>query len=208
MKRIVTIVFFFTCFVAEGQSLTGKYDTYNDSHTNIKHYEELILNSDSTFSYFTRMEFIKIEKKGVWFMVGDTVVLNENNPCCKEKIIVEEKCSRSVPKGKVKFSVSSIHGDIINYQLVVTDKESTQTIWSMTAITEVKIKRLKKFYFIINSLVYSPEYVVKSSKSNEFKVQLAPSRFFFNEKWLVKNGMIVPIGWDNQYAKYYLSKQN
>ena len=69
-------------------------------------------------------------------------------------------------------------------------------------------KRLKKFYFIVNSLLYSPEYVVKSSKSNEFKVRLATSRFFFNEKWLIRNGKIVPIGWDNKYTAYYLNKKD
>ena len=207
MKAFYLILLLFFGSVAEGQSLAGKYDTRNESHTSTKHYEELILNNDSTFSYSTRMEFIKISKTGTWFVVGDTVVLNENDPCCKEKIIVEEKCNKHLTKGKVRFTVTSLQGDDINYHLVVTNKDSTQTIWSMTGITELKIKKLKSFYFIVNSLIISPEYVVKSPRSNEFKVRLAPSRFFYNEKWLVRNGMIVPIGWDNKYASYYLARQ-
>lgn len=208
MRRIFIAIFIFVGLVAEGQSLAGKYDTRNESHTNNKHYEELILRTDSTFSYSTRMEFIKISKEGKWFAVGDTVVLNENNPCCKEKMIVEEKCNRRLPKGSVRFSVTSLQGDDINYHLVITNTDSTQTIWSRTGITELKIRKLKKFHFIVNSLIVSPEYYVKSSKSNEFKVQLAPTRFFYNEKWLIRNGMIVPIGWDNQYTSYYLKKQD
>jgi hypothetical protein len=208
MRIIFIVTFLFVASVSNGQSLAGKYDTRNESHTNSKHYEELILRADSTFSYSTRMEFIKISKEGRWFIVGDTVVLNEDNPCCREKIKVEEKCNKKIPKGKVRFTVSSFEGDYINYHLVVTNKDSTQTIWSRNGITELKIKRLKKFYFITNSLVYSPEYNVKFAKSNEFKVQLAPNRFFYNEKWLIRDGTIVPIGWDNRYAKYYLKKQD
>jgi hypothetical protein len=207
MRAFYLSFLLFVGLAAEGQSLAGKYDTRNESHTNTKHYEELILNTDSTFSYSTRMELIKINKKGTWFVVGDTVVLNENDPCCKDKMIVEEKCNKHLPKGKVRFTVTSLQGEDINYHLVVTNKDSTQTIWSMTGITELKIKKLKSFYFIVNSLIISPEYVVKSSRSNEFKIRLAPSRFFYNEKWLVRNGMIVPIGWDNKYASYYLARQ-
>lgn len=206
MRRIIFIFLFITS-ATKGQSLIGKYDTRNESHNNRQHYEELILRTDSTFSYSTRMGFIKISKEGMWSVVGDTVVLNENKPCCREKIKVEEKCNKKIPKGKVRFTVTSFEGDYLNYHLVVTNKDSAQTIWSQNGITELTIKRLKKFYFIVNSLLYSPEYNVKSTKSNEFKVQLAPSRFFYNEKWLIKNGTIVPIGWDNRYAKYYLKKQ-
>lgn len=208
MRGVFIIVLLLSCVVVRGQSFLGKYDTRNESHTNSKHYEELILKSDSTFSYSTRMEFIKISKEGRWLVVGDTLVLNENNPCCKEKIKVEEKCNRRIPKGNVRFTVTSFEGDYLNYHLVVTNKDSTQTVWSQTGVTELKIKKLRKFYFIVNSLVYSPEHSVKSAKSNEFKVQLAPNRFFYNEKWLIKGGTIVPIGWDNQYAKYYLKKQD
>lgn len=206
MRVIFVGLLLLAVITVKGQ-LTGKYDTQNESHTNRLHFEELVLNADSTFSYFTRMEFIRISKEGKWFVSKDTLFLSESKPCCKEKIVVEEKRNKQIPKGKVRFSVTSLQGEDINYHLVVTNKDSAQTIWSRNGITEIKIKGLKKFHFIVNSLVYSPEYKVKSSKSNEFKVRLAPVRFFNKEKWLIRNGTIVPIGWDNQYADYYLKKQ-
>lgn len=193
---------------ANAQSLIGKYDTRNESHTNNRHYEELILNSDSTFSYSTRMEFIKINKEGKWSASGDTIILNEHAPCCREKMIVEERCNKKLSRHRVRFTVTSLEDEDINYHLVVIGRDSTQTIWSTTGVTEIKIRKLKQFHFIVNSLVVSPEHYVKSSRSNEFIVKLAPNRFFYNEKWLIRDGTIIPVGWDNQYAGYYLKKQN
>lgn len=208
MRSPLVIIFIFFTFIAKGQSLIGRYDTENKSHNNNnKHYEQIILNADSTFRYLTKMEFIKINKEGKWTVAGDTIILNEINPCCKQKIIVQEQYNKRLPKGKVRFYVTTLEGEDVNYHLAITNKDSTQILWSKSGLTELKIKRLIKFYFIVNSLVYSPIYDVKSVNSNEFKVKLATSRFFYNEKWLIKNETIVPMGWNNQYSDYYLKRQ-
>lgn len=206
MRGFWTIWLLLFSYATNGQSLVGEYDTRNKSHNNRRHYEKLVLNADSSFSYLTRMEFINISKKGRWSVNNDTLVLNETDVPCQGKILVEETYNKKIPRNKVRFHVTSFQGDDINYHLVLSNKDSTRTIWSMTGTTELRIKRVKDFYFIVNSLVYSPVYEVKSTRSNEFKVKLPDNRFFCNEKWLIRDGAIIPIGWDNQYTKYCLKK--
>lgn len=208
MKRLLLLVLILLCLSSYGQSLVGRYDTDNESHTNKKHYEELILNADSSFSYVTRMEFIKVAKEGKWSVDCDTLILNEAHPTCDKKIIVEEKRNKKLPKGKARFYVTSVQGDEINYHLVIINGDSTQTKWSLTGTNEFHMKDINSFYLIVNSLLYTPIYRVKSRRSNEFWVQVCENRFFYNEKWLISNGNIVPLGWDNRYASYYLSRQN
>lgn len=207
MREVYAIFCLLFAYATYGQSLVGQYDTRNESHSNKRHYEELVLKADSSFSYSTRMEFIKISKEGSWSVNNDTLILNETSVPCKGKILVEEGHNKKIPRGKVRFCVTSFQGDDINYHLVVSSKDSTQTIWSMTGITELWVKSVKNFHFIVNSLVYSPVYEVKHQRSNEFKVKLPANRFFCDEKWLIKDGAIIPIGWDNQYTKYCLRKQ-
>lgn len=209
MRFAIVIIFLFLSELVKAQGIIGKFTTNNFSHTNNKHYEELELKSDSTFIYSTRIEFVKISKKGTWFAKDDSIVLTEENPCCKEKIKVIEKRNRRISKGKIKFFVTSMQDEEIDYHLIATLDDSTKTFWSQSGIIEIKAKRLKKFYFVVNSLIYSSEYFVKSFKSNEFRVRLAPVRFFYREKWLIKNdSVIVPMGWDNKYASYFLEKVN
>jgi hypothetical protein len=202
------LIFLLHSVLTEGQNVIGKYTSDNPSHTNSRHYEELTLKSDSTFTYYTTMEFIRIRKEGRWSTAGDTLVLNERNPCCTEKIIVKEVHNRRIAKGRVTFVVTSLLGGEIDYHLVLMDGDSLRTIWSRTGVTEVDVRDVKKFYFIVNSLVYSPEYYIRSSRSNQFDVQLAPNRIFYNEKWLLKGkNEISPLGWDNIYSKYYLERK-
>jgi len=189
-----------------GQSVVGKYNTENESHTNRRHYEELILSSDHAFRYFTNMEFIRISKEGTWQTNGDTLILNDGKPCCSEKMSVKEEHDNKITKHTVRFSVTTFEGDLVNYHLVFTDKEGTRTMWSRNGNTEVKASKIKKFNFIVNSLVFSPEYSPKRKDANYFMVQLAPERLFLNEKWIIRNEKIIPLGWDNKYASYHLQK--
>lgn len=193
--------------VSANAQMAGHYNTRNESHTNSKHFEELVINSDSTFSYFTRMEFIRITKTGRWSVNGDTLILNEDNPCCREKINVTEKYNKKYKKGVVRFSVTSFDESNIFYHLSLVGKDTLITLYSKTGITETRFHRLKRFSFIVNSLIETPEYSLKCRRSNSFIIKLAPTRFFYNEKWIINANNIIPLGWNGEYAAYYLKKE-
>ncbi|CAN5326111.1 hypothetical protein BH09BAC3_BH09BAC3_28480 [soil metagenome] len=184
----------------------GRYNSNNESHDNRHHYEEISLDSNNSFQYFSRIEFGRYNTSGIWRIIGDTLLLTEEHPCFKEKIKVKEEHDAAVPKGTIRFSVTSLNGNLIDYNLVLTAKNKVKTESSRNGTIEIKVSHLYKFYFIVNSTLFSPEYVVQSDRSNHFVVQIADQRFIFNEKWIVRNGNIIPIGWDNKYVNYHLRK--
>ena len=206
MKFLLLSLLLFRVCTMQAQVL-GNYDSNNSSHNNQHHYESLTLKPDSSFSYNTRMEFINITKEGTWYVKADTLILTEYIVCCKEKMIVEEKYNKKIRKHLKRFTVNSFQGDSFQYHLMAIGKKDTVTMWSQAGSTEIRLRNLTNFYFIVNSLIRAPDYGIKSLKSNDFKITLSTTRIFYKEKWLLRNGKIIPLGWDNNYAGYYLKKE-
>jgi len=211
MKRLLIFNYSLFCyFFAVGQfknDLPGKYDTRNETHNNRHHYEELVLNTDSTFNYFARpTEFVQLKINGRWSVKDDTLILNEDHPTYRQNIIVKENVNKKVQKGCASIILTYYDGLQLNFQVGATHGDTTVLLKNQYGSSLVKLFPIDDFY-INGPLFRYPSYKVLNKKSNEFKVQVAPQKLFINEKWLIVNGSLRPRGFDNEYANYYLKKK-
>ena len=211
MRLFINILFLFLSNIAIGQNkedkpdITGKYTTRNPSHTNPKHYEEITLEPDSTFKYYSRIgDFIRQEIEGKWSVTGNYLVLNENG--VDKKLVVNESYDPAIPKGWIKFSVQHFDNSSLNYRIAAANGDTTIILKDQFKSSLLPLSSVGEFY-IEGSLFRYPTYQVKDEFTNHFFVKLSSKRLFIDEKWLVEGAeRLRPIGLNNEYAGYFLLK--
>lgn len=211
-RAFLYFLFVFHCNIALGQvsegtrEIAGKYTSRNPSHTNHKHYEEIILGRDSTFIYFSRIGSFIIQKiEGRWTIKEKYLVLNENDLEKKESV-VSESYNPAVPKGWIKFSVQHFDDSFLNYGIAAVNGDTTIILKNQFASSLLPLTSIEEFY--VEGLLFRyPTHRVEDQSTNYFVVKVSSKRHFIDEKWLIEgSGRIRPIGLDNQYAGYFLSK--
>lgn len=184
----------------------GKYTTMNPSHTNQRHYEEIDLKSDSTFKYYAKIgEFVKQRIEGKWTVDDNNLILNgtdKNN----EKLKVYEYYDSSIADGWIKFNVQHFNNTLLNYRVSAVNDDYTIILSNQFQSSLIQLAEVDEF-FIEGSLFRYPTYHVKDKSSNFFDVKVSSKRLFVDEKWLIEGeGRIRPIGLDNEYTGYFLSR--
>ena len=200
MKIIITTFLLIVIAHIGNDNLIGKY-SYSQKHFS----ELLVLNSDYTFKYNVRMEFVKQEINGNYQIIGDSLILNSVPH--RDKIIVEEKFKKSK---KSTFRVTDKSGHLMIYHLTLTTNKN-QVIEFRDCFDTVDLNdsEIKSFNITDTKGLKSPEYVIKEKSSNDFHVRFEHIRVFENEKWLIDNESkrIKPIGSNGKYQDYYLDKK-
>ncbi|CAM3555339.1 hypothetical protein ESV24_15190 [Aequorivita lipolytica] len=200
MKTILTILIFITISCYGQDKVTGIY-SYSREHFS----ETLQLNDNYTFKYNFMMHFIRQEIIGNYVVAGDSLILNSFPQ--RDKIIVQENLKGNFRNKK--FQVTLKDGYSFNYQLYLITK-SNDTIISKNQISRSRsrINELKSFYIIDSKGLKSPTYFLKGTNTNYFDVQFEHIRVFESEKWIIDKKLekIRPIGMDNEYQNYFLSK--
>lgn len=199
MKFLFTIFLFTTLIQSETDSLIGEY-SYSQRHFS----ESLKLNSDKTFNYSVRMEFIKQEINGNYLIIGDSLVLNSVPQ--RDKIIVDEKFKKSK---KNTFRVTDKSGHLINYHLTITtDKKEVIELRDCFDKVTINGSKIKSFHITDTKGLKSPEYTIKGTSSNYFDIRFEHIRVFQSEKWIIDNELkrIKPLGTNGEYQTYYLNK--
>jgi len=209
---LIIILLLFLSNIAVGQNhqespdLAGKYTTRNPSHTNPRHYEEITLRPDSTFKYHVRIgSFIRQEIEGNWSVYENYLILNESDTGMKE-LVVNESYDTIIPKGWVRFSIRQFNNSSINYGITATNGDTTIHLRNQYETSLLPLSSVTEFY-VEGSLFRYSTYQVKDRTSNHFAVRVSPRRLFLDEKWLIEGKeRLRPVGLDNKYAGYFLSK--
>ena len=210
MKHIIWILIIVLahafCNGQEAIETIGKYTSRNPSHTNRNHYEEIVLKSDSSFKYFARIGFVKIEIKGKWHLTGHYLTLKGHHPGITSEVSVTELIDNGIPEGQVKIATTDLESDAFTHHVSATKGETTITLRDREYVTMIPHSSLDRFY-ITNTLFKYPTYEVKNKEANYFKVRVPRSRVIINEVWQYKNGVLFPRGLIQDYSTYYLSKE-
>lgn len=200
MRFILTVLILITSNSYGQDNVTGTY-SYSGEHFS----ETLQLNENYTFKYNLRIHFVRQEIIGNYVVVGDSLVLNSFPQ--RDKIIVRENLKGNFRNKK--FLVNHKDGNPFNYQLyLITKSNDTVISKDQNSKTKIKVDELKSFYIIDSKGLKSPTYFLKGTNTNYFDVQFEHFRVFESEKWIIDKKLekIRPIGMDNEYQNYYLSK--
>lgn len=210
MKNIICLLIILTfstlCKSQELSEIVGKYTTKNKSHFFNKHYEEISLNADSSFRYFARIGFVKVEIKGEWHLTGYSLTLKGHHPGITSEVSVTELVDNGIPKGQVKIATTDLESDAFTHHVSATKGDTTITLRDREYVTMIPLSSLDRFD-ITNTLFKYPTYEVKNKQANYFKVRVPRSRVIINEVWQYKNGVLFPRGLIQDYSTYYLSKE-
>jgi hypothetical protein len=184
-------------------SIIGTYKSPDHGPTNYT-FESLTLKPDYTFDYLWKDEFIALRANGFWKIVGSNLVLN--SAIKKVKISVQQKIV-NLHSGKLKFAIKYDNGDSPNYQLFLIGNEKTMRIRNLTTDTIVAVSQPLRSFFVVDSRgIKYPDCRVKNKKINSFDIKLNRDRVFDNEKWVLVDNKLRPMGLDGKLASYYLSK--
>lgn len=200
MRLIKTILILITINCYGQYDATGIY-----SYSSERYSETLQLNENHTFEYSVRMHFVKQDVVGNYVVVGDSLILNSVPQ--RDKLIVQERL-----QGKFKnksFNIKLKDGHPFNYQLYLISKTNdTLFINNQNSDTKIKFDELNSFYIIDTKGLKSPTYFLKGTNTNHFDILFEHIRVFESEKWIIDKKLekIAPIGTDNKYQNYYLSK--
>ena len=179
-------------------SIKGTY-LYKSPH----YYESIDLFENGTFSYFQKMEFLKIEITGNWQIRNDSLLVLDSKPQRAKLVVWESK-----KKGRETIlHIRDMENNSINYSLYLMSYKG-DTIELKDQFDEtITREKFASFYIVDSKGLHSPLYKIKGTSSNFFEVHFETHRVFENECWIFKKQNIVPMGIDNKYSNCQLLKQ-
>ena len=191
-------------------SLIISFTSYNFSdgiyvYQNDKYYESLLLNEDGSFEHIVKAHFLHIKTLGNWQKRKDSIILDSYPQ--KDKVIVSEDYRKRFKKGKYIFNVRDKSRDKMIYHLtVITSKSDTLSYsdqWAKSIIS-VSEGQIKSFYIKDTKGLKSPTYKIMGNNTNSFDILFETKRIFSNEKWLINDSSIHPIGLNGEPTNYVL----
>lgn len=189
-------------------SLIISFTSYNFSddiyvYQNDKYYESLLLNEDGSFEHIIKAHFLHIKTLGNWQKRKDSIILDSYPQ--KDKIIVNEDYKKRFKKGKYVFNIRDKNYNIMIYHLTVitinSDTLSYSDQWDKSIISDCQIT---SFYIKDTKGLKSPTYKIMGKNTNSFDILFETKRVFSNEKWLINDSSIHPIGLNGELTNYVL----
>jgi len=178
--------------------MKGSY-SYKSLHYN----ESIDLFENGTFSYFQKTEFLKIEITGNWQIRNDSLLVLDSKPQRTKLIVWESK-----KKGeKTILHIRDMENNSMNYSLYLIPYKGDTLEFKDQFDETVTREKFVSFYIVDSKGLHSPLYKIQGTSSNFFEVHFETHRVFENEYWILKKQSIVPMGIDNRYSNYQLSKQ-
>jgi hypothetical protein len=175
----------------------------NYSYKSLHYYESIDLFENGTFSYSQKTEFLKIEITGNWQIRNDSLLVLDSKPQRAKLIVWESK-----KKGKETIlHIRDMENNSINYSLFLISYKGDTLEFKDQFDETVTRERFASLYIVDSKGLHSPLYKIQGTNSNFFEVYFETHRIFENEYWIFKKQSIVPMGIDNRYSNYQLSKQ-
>lgn len=186
-------------------TLTVSIDSEQGQYAYIaSHFRESIsLKKDNKFLYTANFNFSQYETEGSYYILNDSLLLNSYPQ--KDRIIVNEYNKGNIKK--TKFEVTDKRNNYFTYNLYLTLDDNTKIFakdqWQTSKFNNL---RIKSFYIIDSNGMKSPNYIIKGTATNNFKIQFESSRVFENESWGISKDKITPRGFGGDIQKYTLNK--
>jgi len=167
--------------------------------------EKIKLLSNNKFIYSKSEEFYNFTVNGNFNIYNDTLTLDSYPQ--KDKIIVLESFEGN--KKKSVFKVQNKRNESIVFHLTIFFQNDSSAIFhSEFDKTIVSSRKIKSFFIETTMGIKSPCYLIKGKNVNYFEIMIETSRVFENEKWLIKDKKIQPLGINGKIQNYYLEKND
>jgi len=203
---VLSSVYF--AYTQENLSLEGQYRKITGKYPLLS--ESLNLKADSTFEYHYQGEFqyASFQLKGKWRIDDGYLILNSDNRW-KPNFEVKKTYNPSLTHDSLFLHITDFSNKKREYMLVVNKDDANEKEYYNTIDTDTLVIPKKDLYSLtIFSIVKFKTLFINECSSNIWDIKINPVRVMRNEKWLIVNNVIIPIGVNGEYVSYSLVKQS